>query len=175
MGGEGAVIFTYGTLKRGWFSNHGLMQEKIRSGDASFLGTAHTCDPLPLVCGPYHVPFLLNFPGAGQHVRGELYSAAPARSRAWTSSRARAADTTSGCRSGSRSSRNSKTVEAGRRWRWKRTMLIGATPESCGGGVGRGDSRSTGRRRRRDTLSVKIGRRTSHFLIRFGSLWPPIN
>lgn len=76
IGGEGAVIFTYGTLKRG-FSNHGLMQEMIRSGDASFIGPARTCDRLPLVCGPYRVPFLLNLPGAGERVRGELYSVSP--------------------------------------------------------------------------------------------------
>lgn len=76
MEGDGAVIFTYGTLKRG-FSNHGLMQEMIRSGDASFLGPARTCDYLPLVCGPYRVPFLLNLPGAGERVLGELYSVSP--------------------------------------------------------------------------------------------------
>lgn len=76
MEGDGAVIFTYGTLKRG-FSNHGLMQEMIRSGDASFLGPAGTCDHLPLVCGPYRVPFLLNLPGAGERVLGELYSVSP--------------------------------------------------------------------------------------------------
>ncbi|KAL3374131.1 hypothetical protein AABB24_005881 [Solanum stoloniferum] len=67
------IIFTYGTLKRG-FSNHVLLQDMIAAGDASFLGVYPTVDRLPLVCGPYRVPFLLNFPGSGEHVRGELYA-----------------------------------------------------------------------------------------------------
>lgn len=77
MVAEGAdkttIIFTYGTLKRG-FSNHVLLQDMIAAGDASFLGVYQTIDRLPLVCGPYRVPFLLNFPGAGEQVRGELYA-----------------------------------------------------------------------------------------------------
>ncbi|KAK7404284.1 hypothetical protein VNO78_05055 [Psophocarpus tetragonolobus] len=74
-GGEGErwLIFTYGTLKRG-FSNHPLLQDLIRSGDASFVGTYRTAGRYPLVCGPYRVPFLLNFPGSGRRVHGELYS-----------------------------------------------------------------------------------------------------
>ncbi|PKA47700.1 Putative gamma-glutamylcyclotransferase [Apostasia shenzhenica] len=67
------VVFTYGTLKQG-FSNHVLMQEMIRAGEASFLGPGRTADRLPLVCGPYRVPFLINLPGAGDRVRGELYA-----------------------------------------------------------------------------------------------------
>ncbi|CAN4085529.1 unnamed protein product [Withania somnifera] len=67
------IVFTYGTLKRG-FSNHVLLQDMIAAGDASFLGLYQTVDRLPLVCGPYRVPFLLNFPGSGEHVRGELYA-----------------------------------------------------------------------------------------------------
>ncbi|XP_028763422.1 putative gamma-glutamylcyclotransferase At3g02910 [Neltuma alba] len=67
------LIFTYGTLKRG-FSNHVLLQDLIRSGDAAFVGVFRTANKYPLVCGPYRVPFLLNFVGSGHHVRGELYS-----------------------------------------------------------------------------------------------------
>ncbi|XP_054813741.1 putative gamma-glutamylcyclotransferase At3g02910 [Prosopis cineraria] len=67
------LIFTYGTLKRG-FSNHVLLQDLIRSGDAAFVGVFRTSQKYPLVCGPYRVPFLLNFIGSGYHVRGELYS-----------------------------------------------------------------------------------------------------
>lgn len=68
------LVFTYGTLKRG-FSNHTLLQDLMRTGDAAFVGTYRTVNAYPLVCGPYRVPFLLNFPGAGgHHVRGELYS-----------------------------------------------------------------------------------------------------
>lgn len=69
------LVFTYGTLKRG-FSNHGLLQDLARAGDAAFVAAAATTEPLPLVCGPYRVPFLLNLPGehGSQRVRGELYS-----------------------------------------------------------------------------------------------------
>ncbi|XP_052180307.1 putative gamma-glutamylcyclotransferase At3g02910 [Diospyros lotus] len=73
MGGAAAVIFTYGTLKKG-FSNHGLLQDMMSTGDASFLGHHRTVERFPLVCGPYRVPFLLNFPGSGHHVLGELYA-----------------------------------------------------------------------------------------------------
>ncbi|KAG6490066.1 putative gamma-glutamylcyclotransferase At3g02910 [Zingiber officinale] len=80
MGAEGVMdghfVFTYGTLKRG-FSNHSLIQELVCAGDASFVGEARTTCRLPLVCGPYRVPFLLNFPGAGEHVAGELYAVSP--------------------------------------------------------------------------------------------------
>lgn len=68
-----ALIFTYGTLKRG-FSNHPLLQDLIRTGDASFVGPYKTAQRCPLVCGPYRVPFLLNLPGSGHRVHGELYS-----------------------------------------------------------------------------------------------------
>ncbi|KAJ4849546.1 hypothetical protein Tsubulata_042058 [Turnera subulata] len=69
------LVFTYGTLKRG-FSNHVLMQDLIRTGDAVFKGAYRTHQPYPLVCGPYRVPFLLNLPSAaGSHrVAGELYA-----------------------------------------------------------------------------------------------------
>ncbi|KAK4362775.1 hypothetical protein RND71_018016 [Anisodus tanguticus] len=70
---KSTIIFTYGTLKRG-FSNHLLLQDIISNGDASFLGVYQTVDRLPLVCGPYRVPFLLNFPGLGERVWGELYA-----------------------------------------------------------------------------------------------------
>ncbi|XP_010485623.1 PREDICTED: putative gamma-glutamylcyclotransferase At3g02910 [Camelina sativa] len=70
------LVFTYGTLKTG-FSNHVLMQDLIRSGDASFIGVYKTLDKYPLVCGPYRVPFLLNKPGSGHHVTGELYAVSP--------------------------------------------------------------------------------------------------
>jgi len=70
------LVFTYGTLKRG-FSNHQLLQELASTGDASFVGAAVTASPLPLVCGPYRVPFLLNLPGEGDRVAGELYAVTP--------------------------------------------------------------------------------------------------
>ena len=67
------LIFTYGTLKRG-FSNHVLLQDLMRTGDAEFKGTYRTVEKYPLVCGPYRVPFLLNMPGSGHRVTGELYA-----------------------------------------------------------------------------------------------------
>ncbi|KAK2658372.1 hypothetical protein Ddye_004905 [Dipteronia dyeriana] len=67
------MIFTYGTLKRG-FSNHTLLQDLIRTGDAVLKGTYTTFQKFPLVCGPYKVPFLLNMPGSGHRVSGELYA-----------------------------------------------------------------------------------------------------
>lgn len=72
-GSRRALIFTYGTLKRG-FSNHPLLQDLMRTADAAFVGTYRTAHNYPLVCGPYRVPFLLNIPGSGHRVRGELYS-----------------------------------------------------------------------------------------------------
>ncbi|GAB4858153.1 hypothetical protein Ancab_009550 [Ancistrocladus abbreviatus] len=71
--GSRKLIFTYGTLKRG-FPNHPLMQELMGSGDAEYLGCYRTLDRYPLVCGPFRVPFLLNFPGSGKRVWGELYA-----------------------------------------------------------------------------------------------------
>ncbi|CAD6207724.1 unnamed protein product [Miscanthus lutarioriparius] len=71
------LVFTYGTLKRG-FSNHRLLEELSASGDATLVGPAVTSVRLPLVCGPYRVPFLLNLPaaagGAAHRVRGEAYA-----------------------------------------------------------------------------------------------------
>lgn len=67
-----AYAFVYGTLKKG-FSNYWLMEEVCATGHARFLGSARTKQKFPLVCGPYQVPFLIDIPSAGHHVRGELY------------------------------------------------------------------------------------------------------
>ncbi|GER50516.1 AIG2-like (avirulence induced gene) family protein [Striga asiatica] len=77
MGIPAALIFTYGTLKQG-FSNHPLLQDMMAAGDVSFVGACQTLHRLPLVCGPYRVPFLLNMPGRGQRVSGELYAVSAA-------------------------------------------------------------------------------------------------
>ncbi|XP_021860047.2 putative gamma-glutamylcyclotransferase At3g02910 [Spinacia oleracea] len=66
------LIFTYGTLKKG-FSNHRLMEELLTAGDATYVGAFRTAERYPLVCGPYRVPFLLNLPGEGDKVWGEVY------------------------------------------------------------------------------------------------------
>lgn len=67
-----AYAFVYGTLKKG-FSNHWLMEDVVAKGHARFLGTARTKEKFPMVCGPYQVPFLIDLPSTGHHVRGELY------------------------------------------------------------------------------------------------------
>ncbi|EXB99714.1 hypothetical protein L484_023243 [Morus notabilis] len=67
------LIFTYGTLKRG-FQNHTLMHDLISHNDAVFLGTHLTLQSYPLVCGPHGIPYLINLPGPGHRIRGELYS-----------------------------------------------------------------------------------------------------
>lgn len=79
MAGESAdddvttLIFVYGTLKRGFY-NHKLLDDLIRSGGAAYLGPCTTVEAFPLVCGPHGIPFLINLPGSGLRVRGELYS-----------------------------------------------------------------------------------------------------
>lgn len=67
------LIFSYGTLKRG-FPNHYLMQELMNQNAAVFLGKYFTHKSYPLVCGPYNIPYLINLPGSGNRVKGELYS-----------------------------------------------------------------------------------------------------
>ncbi|KAK6262709.1 hypothetical protein QUC31_008525 [Theobroma cacao] len=68
-----ALIFTYGTLKQG-HGNHYLIEDLIRQKDAVFLGAHVTHQPHPLVIGPYGIPYLINLPGHGHRVKGELYS-----------------------------------------------------------------------------------------------------
>lgn len=67
-----SLAFVYGTLKQG-FSNHWLMEDVMTKGHARFVGIASTKKRYPLVCGPFQVPFLLDMPACGCHVRGELY------------------------------------------------------------------------------------------------------
>lgn len=76
MGQQTTLVFTYGTLKKG-FPNHVLLRRLMDSGDARFVGSCRTLHPYPLVCGPFRVPFLLHLPGSGHRVRGELYSVSP--------------------------------------------------------------------------------------------------
>ncbi|KAK9716206.1 hypothetical protein RND81_06G218300 [Saponaria officinalis] len=67
------LIFVYGTLKRS-FPNHHLLETFLATDDAKFLGVYKTVDPYPMVRGPLGVPFLINLPGSGLRVKGELYS-----------------------------------------------------------------------------------------------------
>ncbi|XP_014519701.1 putative gamma-glutamylcyclotransferase At3g02910 [Vigna radiata var. radiata] len=67
------LIFAYGTLKRG-FPNHYLMEELMNQDDAVFVGVYLTEDHYPLVCGPHGIPYLINLPGLGHRVKGEIYA-----------------------------------------------------------------------------------------------------
>ncbi|WP_102959836.1 gamma-glutamylcyclotransferase family protein [Mangrovicella endophytica] len=61
-------VFVYGTLKRGFpFYEQGL-------AGARFLGTAQTVEPYPmLIAGDIYGPVMLDRPGEGLRVHGELY------------------------------------------------------------------------------------------------------
>ncbi|XP_072542516.1 gamma-glutamylaminecyclotransferase B-like isoform X1 [Salminus brasiliensis] len=66
-------IFVYGTLKKGQPNYYRMLD--IANGKSEFLGYASTVEKYPLViAGKYNIPFLLNVPGMGQHVQGEIYS-----------------------------------------------------------------------------------------------------
>nr|KYP66413.1 UPF0131 protein At3g02910 family [Cajanus cajan] len=54
------------------------MEGILRSDDAVSLGTYFTPHPSPLVCGPHGIGYLINLPGSGQRVKGELYAVSDA-------------------------------------------------------------------------------------------------
>ncbi|KAL0204328.1 hypothetical protein M9458_002346 [Cirrhinus mrigala] len=67
-----AQVFVYGTLKKGQ-PNYFRMKNPD-NGQADFLAHARTVEPYPLVIATkYSIPFLLNLPGTGQRVYGEIY------------------------------------------------------------------------------------------------------
>jgi gamma-glutamylaminecyclotransferase len=67
------VVWVYGTLKRG-FANH----TATNLVKAAALGAAVTLDRFPLLTlSRFHVPFLLDAPGHGRSVSGELYAVDP--------------------------------------------------------------------------------------------------
>lgn len=62
------LVFVYGTLKKG-FPNHNNYM-----GSAKRLGKYQTIEKYPLIlCGARYVPCMINSPGKGHHVEGELY------------------------------------------------------------------------------------------------------
>ncbi|KAJ8349946.1 hypothetical protein SKAU_G00250760 [Synaphobranchus kaupii] len=66
-------IFVYGTLKRGQPNYFRMMD--AGNGKAEYCGSARTVERFPLViAGKYNIPFLLNVPGSGDRVKGEVYS-----------------------------------------------------------------------------------------------------
>ncbi|KAM7365549.1 hypothetical protein PAMP_016466 [Pampus punctatissimus] len=65
-------VFVYGTLKKGQPNYHRMFNNI--NGRAEFLASACTTQKYPLViAGTYNIPFLLNIPGQGHRVHGEIY------------------------------------------------------------------------------------------------------
>lgn len=65
-------VFVYGSLKRAQ-PNYPYMIDS-KNGKAEFLATASTVQKYPLVIATkYNLPFLLNLPGQGKKVHGEVY------------------------------------------------------------------------------------------------------
>jgi len=65
-------LFVYGTLKSGE-ANHNILQSTT-NGVAKYWCKATTTKKMPLVIGTrYNIPFLLNKPGVGSYVTGEIY------------------------------------------------------------------------------------------------------
>ncbi|XP_074819179.1 gamma-glutamylaminecyclotransferase [Natator depressus] len=68
-----ARVFVYGTLKKGQPNYQHMLNGT--HGIAKFQGRGRTVEKYPLVItGKYNIPFLLNIPGTGHHVTGEIYS-----------------------------------------------------------------------------------------------------
>ncbi|EDO33078.1 predicted protein [Nematostella vectensis] len=69
-------IFVYGTLKQG-FPNHHLLSNPL-SGTTKLLCSARTenCYPL-VVASDAAIPFMMDIPGKGQRVKGEVYEVCP--------------------------------------------------------------------------------------------------
>ncbi|XP_056114577.1 gamma-glutamylaminecyclotransferase C-like [Rhinichthys klamathensis goyatoka] len=68
-----AKVFVYGTLKKGQ-ANYFRMRDHA-NGQAEFVAHARTVERYPLVIATEdNIPFLLNVPGTGQRVHGEIYS-----------------------------------------------------------------------------------------------------
>ncbi|NP_001071185.1 gamma-glutamylaminecyclotransferase A [Danio rerio] len=66
-------VFVYGTLKKGQSNYHELTN--TTHGQAEFITCARTKDPYPMVIATKDkFPFLLNVPGSGQQVYGEIYN-----------------------------------------------------------------------------------------------------
>ncbi|XP_074483150.1 gamma-glutamylaminecyclotransferase B-like isoform X1 [Sebastes fasciatus] len=67
-----ARIFVYGTLKQGQPNYYRMFDSA--NGKAEFLASACTVQKYPLIiASKYNIPFLLNIPGRGHRVRGEIY------------------------------------------------------------------------------------------------------
>ncbi|XP_072832601.1 gamma-glutamylaminecyclotransferase isoform X1 [Vicugna pacos] len=68
-----AHVFVYGTLKTGQ-PNHKVLLDGAH-GRAALRGRGRTVQPYPLViAGEHNIPRLLNLPGRGNRVAGEIYA-----------------------------------------------------------------------------------------------------
>lgn len=66
------LVFVYGTLKQGQPNHHRLLD--AANGEAEFVSWAVTVQRFPLVIATEHnIPFLLNVPGDGARIHGEIY------------------------------------------------------------------------------------------------------
>ncbi|XP_034091662.1 gamma-glutamylaminecyclotransferase B-like [Gymnodraco acuticeps] len=67
-----ARVFVYGTLKRGQPNYYRMLD--AANGKVKLLASACTAQKHPLVIASKHnIPFLLNVPGQGHRVKGEIY------------------------------------------------------------------------------------------------------
>lgn len=65
-------LFLYGTLKRGEPNYHWLTNPN--HGVAKFICEAQSTVKMPLIIATkFNIPFLLNFPGIGHFIKGEIY------------------------------------------------------------------------------------------------------
>ena len=70
---ESIRVFIYGTLKRDFVNFHKIM------GDATFLSVVTTQIRYPLIiAGKWNSPMLIEEPGFGYQVNGELFEVSPA-------------------------------------------------------------------------------------------------
>lgn len=65
-------VFVYGTLKKGQPNYYRMFDSA--NGKAEYLASARTTQKYPLIIASQHnIPFLLNIPGQGHRVHGEIY------------------------------------------------------------------------------------------------------
>ena len=79
------LIFVYGTLKRGFTNWQRYLGVAETHGGACFVGCATTVEAFPMVVRPPHMPpttcapILMDRPGTGSCILGEVYRVDPAQ------------------------------------------------------------------------------------------------